>query len=202
MKVTNPPYTDQELFSNIEAYSMRPWGERLAEKEVEEYLKSFRSDKRGLVYTYRETVDAPTYLYVHTMHYGRDVEELMEDDFTGEHSFYQAVNGAAISDKFHNAGDIAYISNITADKSVDIPDEFKPRLKVMPDIIASVFTDTGAQTIVMYTHRTTAVYRTALELPKQDYDVEVFSYEIVPKEGGFNENRDIDHLEVILVRKR
>lgn len=202
MKVTNPPYTNQELVSNIEAYSMYPWGEQLTKEGDEKYLRSFRSDKRGLVYTYQETNDSQPYLYVHVMHYGHDVKELLEEDFIGQDSFYQAKDVTALTERFLGAGDIAYISNITADKSVEISAELKPRLKEMPNIISAVFTDTGAETIVMYTHRATAVHEATLALSEVMYDVEIMPYEINHKSGSFNKNRDIDYLELILIRKK
>lgn len=181
---------------------MYPWGEQLTKEYDEKFLRSFRFDKRGLVYAYQETLDSQPYLYVHTMHYGHSIEELLEDDFTGENSFYRAKDSAVLRNKFHEAGDIAYISNITADKSVKIPVELKPRLKVMPDIIVSIFADTGAQTIVLYTHRATAVHTAVLALSEEVYAVDVMPYEIIPKDGDSNKNGDIDYLEVILIRKR
>ena len=202
MKVTNPPYSTQELLSNIEAYSMYPWGELLTKEGDEKYLRSFRSDTRGLVYAYQESKESQPYLYVHVKHYGRSIKELLEDDFTGQDSFYQAKDGAVLIEKFVEAGDIAYISNITADKSVSIPAGLKPRLKVMDDIISSVFTDTGAETIVMYTHRATAVHKATLALPGEDYVVELVPYEIISKRGNFNKNRSVDYLELILIRER
>jgi hypothetical protein len=202
MKVTNPPYSTQEMLSNLEAYAMYPWGERLTKEGDEAYLRLFRSDKRGLVYAYQEAPNAQPYLYVHCMHYGTSIEELLEDDFTGEDSFYRVKDSAMLREKFQNAGDIIYISNITADKSVKLPDKLKPRLKVMPDIIASIFADTQAQTAVLYTHRKTAVHQAILALPEQTYVVEITPYEVVPKNGDFNANRDVDCLEVILIRKR
>lgn len=202
MKVTNPPYTTQEMLSNLEAYTMYPWGDKLTEASNEAYLRLFRSDKRGLVYAYQEASGTLPYLYVHSMYYGTNVQEMLDDDFIGEDSFYRAKDDAILREKFQKVGDVVYVSSISADKSVQIPDELKPRLKVMPNIIASLFVDTNAQTVVMYTHRKTAVHQAVLALPREMYAVEISPYEVIPKAGDFNENRDIDYLELILIQKQ
>jgi hypothetical protein len=186
----------------MEAYASPPWGEILDYAETREYLAHMHEHEDGFVKTFSQGPDEPPYLYVHGINYKDDVDALIDEELTGGDAYYTARNRDQIASALEGCGSVTYISNVHAAKDVEIPDYKKPRLKVFPRLIDALFTENQSDTIVLYTHRETSIFRTAMELDSDKFQVRSVAYDIATKPSTpQNENHRVDYLELVIIKR-
>lgn len=193
--------TRREIHSNIEAYSLAPWGEDQSYSDTEIYFSKLHSHPDSFFMEFRDSPDNPPYLYVHGLNYKSNAEAMIENEFVGKHAYWRALDGSAIVNALQDYKHVSYINNIHADKSVKISSDKKPRLKVLPEILQSLFSQNGSDTIVLFTHRTTGLYRAVNELDKKLYNVQSIKYKAECVMTKFNSHHKIDHLSLLVITK-
>ena len=189
--------------SMVAAYRASPWGEELELDACQQFMSAFYESKDGLgIYDYRVSQHELPYLYVGIEHYGDNIEKFIDDEFSKDTAFFHAVSDTGIRTALSGVRNMVYLANIHADKTVLIPDDFKPRLKVLPELIEKLFVEKNADAITLYTHRETGVFRAVSSLDKTLYDVTIVEYDVDKMQAVMNEHSQIDYLEFVLIRRR
>ena len=192
----------REILSNIQAYRSAPWGEESNIQDASEFLGLFREHPGGFVRQYRDAPENEPYLYIHGIDYRDDIEGLIQNEFTGENAYYHTNEYEKIARAMTGKEHLTYIGNIHADKSVEIADEFKPRLKILPELILELLGVNQSDAVVLYTHRNTGVYRAIQNLQLPDMKARITPYSVDETSGvGFNRHHAVDALELITIQK-
>jgi hypothetical protein len=201
MSETSRP-SEREIQSNIDAYAAAPWGEVLTYEEIEEFLTHLHQHQDSFIKEFRQSPDEHPYLYVHGINYKDDVKSLIDKEFTGKEAYWRAADKTTIEEALKDCGNVSYIKNVHADKSVGIDADKKPRLQVLPEVIKELFDENQSDSIVLFTHRDTGVFRAAFELDKEKYDVKSVHYEVRGGPTNLNGNHQIDYLTLLVITKK
>ena len=73
---------------------------------------------------------------------------------------------------------------------------------MLPEVIEELFSENDSDSIVLFTHRNTGVFRAVSELDTKKYNVKVVHYEVTDEvPTKLNENHQIDYLTLLIVTK-
>jgi hypothetical protein len=140
-------------------------------------------------------------MYIHGTDYKHNIHQLIDQELAGDHAYWRATNREQIEGALDNAGNVFYISNIHADKSVHLSAENKPRLKLLPGLVGEIFKKYDTTSVVLYTHRSTAVFDAVCALDSQLYHVRKIDYYAQSPESKHNSNCSIDYLTLLIITK-
>ena len=194
--------SDQEVKSCAEAYSAAPWGEVQDLESVKKYLSKIRNNPNCFVIDLKDTSDDLPYLYIHGINYGKDIQGLIDEEFTGEHALWRTndKDRYKIQDFLGSLDSAVYISNIHADKSAPVDSDKKPRLKVLDDVLADLFDRYNSDAIVLMTHYKTGVSKALKNIDRNKFTLESIDYEATC-DTRFNDNHQIDYLTAYIIRR-
>ncbi len=194
--------TDREICSIIEAYRHAPWGEDQKYDAAKGFLIKARSNPDGFVMEFRQAPDSEPYLYVHGVNYRDNIVALIENEFTGEHALWRTADKPVIEKALSDCASASYICNIHADKTVEIGPEYKPRLKVLPEIIEELFSTNHSSAVVLFTHRNTGVAAAVTQLAADLYAVKSVNYTAECNHAELNNSHAVDYLTLFIITKR